>query len=49
MHSTKVGLTSIARKYQLLGSGDICINEEAGQFEVKLPLLPPLPAPVNQP
>ncbi|GAB3953421.1 hypothetical protein GCM10028805_37100 [Spirosoma harenae] len=48
VHSTKVGLTSIATKYRLLGSGDISICEETGQFVVKLPLLPPQPDPVNE-
>ncbi|MBO0936051.1 histidine kinase [Fibrella sp. HMF5335] len=49
VHSTKVGLTSIATKYRLLGSCDISICEEAGQFVVKLPLLTAQPTPVYEP
>ncbi|MBO0930257.1 sensor histidine kinase [Fibrella aquatilis] len=49
VHSTKVGLTTIATKYRLLGSCDIGICEDAEQFVVKLPLLTTQPAPVNEP
>ncbi|MBO0952578.1 sensor histidine kinase [Fibrella forsythiae] len=49
VHSTKIGLNSIAMKYRLLGSFAISICEEAGYFVVKLPLLPTQLTPVNEP
>ena len=39
-----VGLNNIAERYSIANAGKIAINEENGQFTVKLPLMTPVPA-----
>ena len=44
--TTKVGLRNISNRYQLLSEHPVEVNNNGGVFQVRIPLLHPLPAPV---